>query len=80
MQNNSSIDLFIRIVLSRLCIIEFRVKVTKEHLDLGTTRDIIADSGISLGVIFTLDVVLKVLNKISDHIPDKLHLILLIAW
>ena len=76
MENYSFINMVVSHVFSGSFIEELNVEVLVHKLDLSTSGDFSTDLGVSLGVVFTSDVILEVFSEISNNIPQELHLVL----
>lgn len=64
------------VLLSCLESIEFLIKVVEIHLDFGSSREaigLVASIVVPLVVVFSRNRVFVSLDKIGDHVPQKLH-------
>jgi len=76
MQDNGSLNLVISDMAGRLDTVKEVVEFIEHRLDSGTSRDVIVLSSDSLGVVFTLNSVFIIADKVCDHTPNQLSLLI----
>jgi len=87
MHSNSLLNHHIGVFLCSLETIILSIQLVEAHLDTGATGDFGADGttsrirlNLSSSIVFTLDLVLVSLHELSDHVPEKMHLLIFSVW
>lgn len=80
MHSDGLLDNHVGVLLSGVKVVVLSIQSVEARLDAGTTGKFGADGAsvldtLSSGVVLTLNLVLVSLDELSDHVPEKVHLL-----